>query len=306
MRFDFSPSEASFAGIRWILHRPLRSLAIVAVFSLLNLAVTLCVVRITGPIMADMQLAAQNEDSQAMRVVIGHPIAGLKLTLAFVLGLLPGVLAMAAALRAMLGVSAPGFMGFSLGRHEGMLFLGSLFVSALALVPLIVLPVTSRLVIGIAHLPPPVAAISGIVAGFAGIILALWLAIRMSTLYPALIEKGWAGFRTAFGLTRGRYWKILGAWILAIFVFIVLMTLAFLVGALIATPMVGFSGLGAIVNPSLADFDDFARFPHLVYLFVTGAISGAGVIGFSGMLAHLYLAATGRDPETGETLPTEA
>ncbi len=306
MRFDFSPSEASFAGLRWILHRPVRSLAIAAIYSLLNLAATLCVVRITGPIMADMQLAAQNEDWQAMRVVIGHPIAGMKLGLAFLVSLLPAIFAMAAALRAMLGVTAPGFLGFSFGRNEGMLFLGTLLTSALAFLAILVVAIAAVTIGNYANLPPQLAAISGIITEFSGLILALWLAIRMSVLFPALVERGWAGFGSAFSLTRGRYWKLLGAWILAVFVFIVLMTLAFLVGSLIALPMVGFSGLGAIVNPSLADFSDFARFPYLVYLFVTGTISGAGLIGFSGLLAHVYLAATGRDPETGEALPVEA
>lgn len=306
MRFDFSPSEASFAGIRWIFHRPMRCLAIVAVFALLNLAATMVAVRIAGPIMADMQLAAQNEDWQAMRVVIGHPIAGLKLGLASVLGLLPAIFATAAALRAMLGVHAPGFLGFSLGRVEGLLFLGTVLLMLLALIPSLGFPLAAELINAQIPLAAGPAALVSILGSLLGLVAVIWLLVRMSLLWPALIDRGWPGFGAAFGLTRGRYWKLLGAWILTIFVFMVLMTMSFLLGALITLPMVGFTGLGAIVNPSLADFDSFVSFPHLVYLFVSGMISGAGNIGFSGMLAHVYLAATGRDPETGEILPTES
>lgn len=104
-----------------------------------------------------------------------------------------------------------------------LIFVGAMLVVGLAIA-------------GLAAVAPPAVAI---VVGIVGVCAAIWLAVQLSLAVPALVaERTGAGdaLGRSWSLVRGRFWRVLGTWLLLVII------LAVLSLVLIA----GFAALGAL------------------------------------------------------------
>ena len=247
---DFSASDVAFTGFRFVREHP-RTVAIWAAIQLtFSLLMGLAMVFVFRPFLDRMHgLSAAGPPNPAG--VPGLMAAFLPiwfLGMAFVLGLYAVVYAAMA--RAVLQPDQERFAYLRLGGDELRQMLMQLLFCALAIgayiVVLMAVGIVFLLVSLVARAAGPLAYTSlaiGIVGAW------IYLLVRLSLASPLTFDRGRVDVLGSWGLTRGRFWKLLGAYLLAttlaavacLLLFIVVLAAAAILGG-------GFSGITAFLK----------------------------------------------------------
>lgn len=296
--YDFSPSEAAFAGWRWVFVRLDQAWLIVLGYALIDVLRNLVVVALAGPALIDMQVAASAEDWKAVLFVLSKPDAIAGLAIGFLLVIIMTISTSTAAYRRMLYSQHKTVWGFALGQDERNL---ALFFLAINVLNIIIIGVAVLII----HLGTTYFGWPGIVRLLILVstaILCLWLNLRISLIAPKMIDKPEPRIAQAFFLTRGRVWKLFGAFVISGVLGILALIVGTVICAILFMPFVGLSGVGRMLNPDLSSLAANLELPILLYRLATGLVNGAAIVAFCGTATHAYLALMGRDPATGEAL----
>jgi glucan phosphoethanolaminetransferase (alkaline phosphatase superfamily) len=109
-----------------------------------------------------------------------------------------------------------------------------------------------------------------------GIGVFIWVAVRLSLSGPATFAERHIRVFESWILTRGVFWRLLGAYVLSLALVIVVMLLALVIYAAIAAVMLGgdLSQIGKVFQPDTSSLTSYFTPAMLIYL-VFGAFLGA-------------------------------
>ncbi len=269
----FSISEAAFTGFRIVRERP----RAVVFWALIQFAVSLIggatLVAIAGPDLMRLRAlgaAAGVKDGGDALALLGRLAPAYGLMFLFVLAFSP--LLYAAMNRAVMKPADDRFGYFRLGADEVRQFLLMLLTFAVVLggylaVILVALVVTTI----VALAAKPAAGLAAVLIGLAAAGAAIFLAVRLSLASAQTFATGKVNLFGSWALTRGRFWPILGTYVLtgafAGVVYVLWFVLSFALVAVIG-------GMGALAVNLQPDLSSLAAFlsPAALARTVLGAI----------------------------------
>lgn len=242
----FSATEAAFEGFRVVRRRPLT----LVFWSLFYIAVTVVAFAVMGPSLISFVSASEQLEQSGGTPTLEDfaplfQMMGLIFAVLLPLSLISSAMIYAAVARAVLRPAESAFGYLRLGMDE-------VRVLVVSLVLFIVFTLAATVLFGI------VGAVAGLAGGaeapalwivvvllaFAFIALLVWLAVRLSLAIPITMTERRIAIFESFGVTRGRFWPLLGMALLAA----VMSVVVGLLGSLVAMPiqLATGGGLGAL------------------------------------------------------------
>ena len=301
-----SPTEAAFEGFRLTREKPLIVVWWTVVYLSVNLVVMALATSILGSSMTDILAMSANPmsaDAQALETV-GPKLLMFEAAALPLLLLMSAVLA-GAAYRAVLHPGETSRFGYlKLGADElrlALLYLVLTFIiiGAMMVISLVV-GVLLGLIVGVSG-----GGAAGAVAGGLAMAAALtamlgalaYFGVRLSLAGPATFSEKKLTLRPAWLMTRGHFWRLLGAyflsWILAIVVTLLGKAVFTGVGAAVG------GGMGAYTAAGLPDFSSMASVfgpDHLLFLASTAVLGALQAAVTLTPAAVAYRALGGRSP----------
>lgn len=240
---EFSATAAAMAGFRFIKDRPLTIVIWAAAYVVMLILVVGAFVLVAGaailPFMNDMQ--ALERDPTAL---LTSPALWGGLALALVLMVLLSGVVYGALFRAFLRPEEGGLGYFRLGADELRL------IGAYLLVTLLSSAVNYGGQFALGLLAQGVGGTGGmLISGLGSLVmfgLAIWLAIRLSLVLPMTFDRRRISLASAWRLTDGQFWDMLGAYILAGLICLAAFVVIAIVVSIVVTAVVasGMSGGG--------------------------------------------------------------
>lgn len=279
----FSATNAAFEGFRLAGRHPFLMLFWAVAYTVGIVVLVATMLLIIMPPAAWQALLAGN--AEALKQPHFNPIMfAVAFPLFFAAVLLLTAMTNTAIFRAILRPKARGFGYLAIGGDEGrqiLLALLIMLVSILCVIGLIVLAPTI-----LALTPESYRALAGVLGGITLVFLLIWVATRLSL---AAVQTFVERRVTLFGswkLTRGRFWPLLGMWLLAIVLAIVVSLVA---SALSYVPML-------VTGASFPHFD-LRSLQHAEAMPVgTAAIAGVVLQGLIQMVGTIVQVVVGAAP----------
>jgi hypothetical protein len=249
---DFSATDAAFSGFRFVRQHPLVVLIWAGLHFVVGVVLDLSVLAKVGPILSQVMASGGARDPAATSAMIGQlaPAYGVL----FLLSLLFYPVVLAATSRAVLEPQASRFAYLSLGMDEVRQLLLFLLIVAVGIGVEIALFVALLIVGAITRAAGPAAASVGVFCSILAILGALvFCGVRLSLAFPATYARRKVSLFKTWSLTRGRFWKMFGTYVLTwALAFLVYLLVALILGALGAA--VGAAGAGwTVFAPSSAE-----------------------------------------------------
>lgn len=255
----FSITEVAFTGFRIVRQRPRAVIVWATVQLALSLIGGAAVVTSVGPELMRLRAlggAATQANSAELAALFGRlaPFYGVALILVLVFNpLLYGAMN-----RAVMRPAEDRFGYFRLGADElrqfALLLLQILvLVGAYFVVALIALAVT--VVVAMAAKPAAAAVLALI--GVVAVCAALVVAVRLSLASAQTFATGRVNLFGSWALTRGRFWPILGSYVLAGAFAVVVYLLWFVLTFAIVAAIGGIAAVGSIMQPNLGSLAAF-------------------------------------------------
>jgi len=270
----FSPSEAAFEGFRVIGRRP----GAIAAWALLNLVLGAIVLGLVWLTLApDFPTLLSRIAAARTAVGSGPPDQSWAFPLMIKMravqwivqpfGLLFGVVFTCAVYRAMIRPEERSFAYLRLGGDELRLIALGIIYFILAIVAVIALIIVSGLVGGALYVSLAKGgqtggwfALSITVLCIAVVCLSIWVAVRLSLAWPISFAEKRIAIFDSWRLTRGAFWRILGAYLLTwVFVLIFSMAVMAVLGVMM---LIGALSLGGAFQAGVAP--DWSRLAPLV------------------------------------------
>ena len=292
---SFSISDAAFTGFRIVRQRPR---AVVA-WAVIQLAVSLVLggaaIALAGPDLMrlrDLGPTATARESGEVLALLGRlaPIYGL--IVVFFLVFSPVL--NAAMNRAVMRPADDRFGYFRLGADELRQFALMLLIFAVGVgiyLAAILIAVAIGAVVALAA--KPAAGLAVVLCVLAGVGAAIFLAVRLSLASAQTFATGKVTLFGSWALTRGRFWPILGTYVLADAFAAVVYVLWFVLSFAIVAAIGGVGALAATMQPDLGSLTAFLT-PAALAKTVLGAIVTAllwPVLGAPPAVIYLRLAA---------------
>lgn len=209
----FSPSEAALEGFRLTRRRPGVLLAWSGIYFASVLVIGVAMMVSMGPRFIDMLKKGQlvSNDPEAFAVLLEQSWP------AFVVVLLMTILLMSVIMggifRLVLGRDEKGLAHLRLGPDELRMSAVNLGLVAIGMAFLVFGLLTTRLAAS-------QGALVGFLVGVAVLCLTIWVGVRLSLVTPMTFDTGRVAFRSAWRLTRGRFWPLLGMIVLAVIFYV--------------------------------------------------------------------------------------
>lgn len=298
----FSATDAAFAGFRLARRRPQVVLALAAVNLVLLLVFGVAMVAMAGPDLARMQTLGPRPDPAEAMALLGRlaPFYGLSV----VLVLVTYAVVYAAVCRAMLRPGG-GWAGvLALGVDELRQGLVLLLVGLAVFVIYIALAVAGVLIAVVLGLAAPaLRAAPGLLALAVGVVIlggVLAAAVRLSLASPLAFDQGRVDLKGAWRLTRGRFWPLLGAYVLAWFVMLVLFLAFFVAYAAVGFAAAGgAAGLKTVFQPDTTTLAAYFSPLTVLYMVGTSLLYGLGFAVLVGVSVDAYRQITGAGALSG-------
>jgi len=294
----FSATDAAFEGFRLTREKPVAVLIWAALYLVITLISSLLLVLWAGQDMAAMREVSATATAPADPERAAEMMQGLAKIYAIGLpiGLISSGLLTCAVFRAVLRPQDKGLGYLKFGAEELRMILlfvliFFIFMAVLIGATLLVGLVTAGVAFAVASAGGGAAALSTLV-GMLGVVAVLaamvWLAVRLSLAGPMTFVEGRIDLRGAWMMTRGNFWPIFGAgllaWVLAILVTILGAAILFGVGMVVGG---GLSAVDEIMNPdtsSLAAYFTPTFFVVSVFSAIFSALQYAIVIATPAMI----------------------
>lgn len=245
----FSAGDAAFEGFRLVRRNPMALVAWALLYAVLSLASVFAMSNAIEPMIewserADALENASPTPTPAEVLAVFQDFGEVILGLAWLLpvSLIVSAMLMAAVARAILNPRAGGFGYLRLGMDELRVFVVTLVLGVLLVCAWMAVFVLVAVLGGIASA-------SGanwlwlfvVLGGLAGVAAIIWLAVRLSLAVPITVAENRFAFFDSFGLTRGRFWPLLGMAVIAVVMVLVVQLLS----AIVTMPLAIMTGQGA-------------------------------------------------------------
>jgi hypothetical protein len=254
---DFSATDVAFAGIRFVRERP-RTVAIWAGLQIvISLVLGGIVIAMLGPQLAQLQsLGRQSQpDPTQVMAIFGAILPMYAIILPLTL-LINGVI-YAAMARAVLRPGDEGMGYIRLGADE----LRQILLTLLWFVVIIGAEMSAFIVVLIPTviltlIAKPLAALGLVFALAAGCAFIYGL-VRLSLSSAMTLDRKRVELFGSWALTRGHFWKMLGAYALVLGLALVIIILVSIISAAVAAVLGGLGGMAAIFSGKVATMSDF-------------------------------------------------
>lgn len=305
----FSASEAALEGFRLARQRPKVVLAWALAHAIFGFAMVPIFIGIGAERLAEFEAAAQQDAG------LGEMFSGLVENWQIYLLLLPpGLLlpaVMSAALyRALLRPGDSRFAYLRLGADE--LRLAALTVIRILLVVLVVpsLLFVGTLVTALAYsfAGGVAGGVIGFLAGFVVLAAMVVLYVRLSLAPLITFGEHHISVFKSWGVTRGSFWPLLGAYLLAFFAYLVILACALILAALVvlAATRGDLEAMRSVFDPSYADLESYFTAPNILWALFGALLNAAYYCIVFAPGAVAYRALSGGSPEAPEAPPLAA
>jgi hypothetical protein len=263
---DFSATDAAFTGFRIVRERPMAAAVWAALQLVISLILGAFIVATAGPQLMALQAAAFSPptDPTAAFAMVRQLLpmyAGL-----LVFGLIFYPILYAAMARAVLRPAEDGFGYLRLGADE----LRQLGLMLLILVLGFIFYVFSILIfaaaIVVGHFAGGLAsALIAAIAIVAFVVGWIFIGTRLSLASPLTFATRRVDLFGSWALTKGKFWPIFGAYLLAVTLAVVVYLLGYaVILGIVAAAGGGAGGLAAMAHPDLASMSAFLSPPRLI------------------------------------------
>lgn len=238
----FSATNAAFEGFRLAGRHPFLMLFWTVAFTVAIVVLVATTLLILLPPEIWRGLLAGNAAAAAAHLDVNPIMFAVAFPVLFAAVLLLSAVTNTATYRAILQPKARGLGYLAIGGDEGRQMLLSLLIMLVMILGMIGLFVLAPM--GLALTPRPYRALAGVLAGITAAFLLIWVSTRLSL---AAVQTFVERRVTLFGswkLTRGRFWPLLGMWllafVLAIIVSLVATAVSYLPGFVAGAPLPSF------------------------------------------------------------------
>lgn len=233
----FSASDAAFEGFRLVRRNPMALVAWTLLYAVLSLASVFAMSNAIDPMIAWGERAEALENATpsptpAEVMAVFQHFGEVILSLAWLLpvSLVVGAMLMAAVARAVLNPRAGGFGYLRLGMDELRVFVVTLVLGILLVCAWLAVWLVIAVLAGIAGATGATWLwLFVVLGGLAGVAAIVWLAVRLSLAVPMTVAENRYAFFDSFGLTRGRFWPLLGMTVIVIVMVLVVQLLSAIV-----------------------------------------------------------------------------
>lgn len=233
----FSASDAAFEGFRLVRRNPMALVAWTLLYAVLSLASVFAMSNAIDPMIAWGERAEALENATpsptpAEVMAVFQHFGEVILSLAWLLpvSLVVGAMLMAAVARAVLNPRAGGFGYLRLGMDELRVFVVTLVLGILMVCAWLAVWLVIAVLAGIAGATGATWLwLFVVLGGLAGVAAIVWLAVRLSLAVPMTVAENRYAFFDSFGLTRGRFWPLLGMTVIVIVMVLVVQLLSAIV-----------------------------------------------------------------------------
>lgn len=233
----FSGSDAAFEGFRLVRRNPMALVAWALLYAVVSLASLFAMSTAIGPITdwAERMDALENQTPSATPEQVLEAFQGIgqvMLSLGWLIpvSLIVTAMLMAAVARAVLNPRAGGFGYLRLGMDELRVFVVTLVLGILMFCAWIAVGAAVGVLAGIAGATgADWMWLFVVLAGLAGAAGIIWLAVRLSLAVPITVAENRFAFFDSFGVTRGRFWSLLGMAVIAFVMVLVISMLSWVI-----------------------------------------------------------------------------
>lgn len=271
---SFSATDAAFEGFRVVRRQPLT----IVWWTLAYLVCTLAFFAVGAPAVANlMSMAETLEGSTQPSIEEFQQIAMVYaafLGWVMPLALICGAIINAAVARSVLRPAESAFGYLRLGMDEVRVLVVTVVLGILAMI-------VSVVVWGLVGVLAGFVGASGqnalwlvvVVAGLGAVALLIWLAVRFSLAIPITVAERRIAIFDSFGVTRGRFWGILGMAVIAFVMTMIVALLGMVVGMPVTLATGGLSALAELQEASIAEIFRVAGVAIIAWTVVNAILS---------------------------------
>lgn len=279
----FSASDAAFEGFRLTREKPAAVAAWAGVQLLAGVAVALLTVFLIGPEMKALLEFNQNPPSDPAQIQAILPAMFKVLGVGAPIRMIAWAVLVCAVYRAVLRPQERAFGYLRLGADEARQVLLGVVVALILLAAVVAATIGLILVAaGLAFIAggnggsaSAMAMLVTLVSMAAIIAVYVWLLVRLSLTGPMTLMRGKLSIGEGWALTRGHFWKLLGAYFIA---FVLAVVVAMLGWAIILAVSLavggGFGVLGQLQNPDFSSLET-AFSPSMIAMMVCSSVLSA-------------------------------
>lgn len=278
---EFRATEAAFEGFRIARERPIAILTWAVILLFTNLAGAGLLIGTAGPQLAALQAqqaSGATPDPNEMFASLGALVPAYLGLLALTL-VIYAVL-YAAIFRIVLRPSDGGTGFLRLGGDElrqGLaLLIGVLILTAAYIGFALVAGLIGGL---LGAISPVLGGIAAAVLIIGGLCFLIWIAVKLSLFPAATFVRRKLDLGGAWAATRGRFWPLLGAYVLAVVFLLLVYLLAIIVFAGIAAVLTGgdVGAVGRVMSPDMSSLAGYFTPVMLLYLVFTAVVGALGL-----------------------------
>ncbi|HYE46668.1 MAG TPA: hypothetical protein VEA44_12950 [Caulobacter sp.] len=273
---EISSTDAGLVGFNLARSHPMVIPAWAILDLISSVVIVTLLISLAGPALMEAQNFQPGADLDAARVaeVYGRLApAGL---LVIPLSLFFGGILYAGASRLVLRPEDRGFGWLKLGGDEFRQMLLLLVIGLIFMLAYLAVGVVVGLVAGLgAVASPQIGILLAVLGGLLGIGFLIWLAVRLSLASPATFALGRLAIGESWRLTKGRFWSLLWAYVLAIIMAIIVGAAAMALFFVVAGIPFGFANAGAaIMSPDMTSMATMFTGVGIAYFIWSAVVSG--------------------------------
>jgi hypothetical protein len=301
---SFSTTEAAFEGFRLTREHPRAVLAWIAVYFVFTMVISLLTISWVGSDFLALQALSQSTNPDATALVNAFAKLGPYLLVVLPLEAIFFAVLNCAIYRAVLRPFESGMGYFRLGRDEFRMIALAIIMFVLWLAALFVLALIVSVAASTLGMGGTLGAFIGGLVDALALCAAIWAFVRLSLAAPMTFDQRRLVVFGSWSFTRGSFWPLVGAYVLASLLGVVIfLLLAVISSAIIAVSVMATGGsLLAIGHDFQADVSSvhaFLTFPTLLSQLLTAAMMTIYyvIVLSPSAIAYLGLAGRGQNAE---------
>jgi hypothetical protein len=271
----FSPTDAALEGFRLAREKPRMVAVWAAVYLVVTAIMAFLLISFAGDALMALRAAEQTgEADPSVALAFFTKVAPISL-----LGLIVTTVFVAASYRVILRPEDSRYAYLRFGGDELRLMLLSLIfvglwmgVTFAAVMAIGILAAVVGMAAGSGG--AGVIALIGVLAGLAVLPVFVWLWVRLSMAWPETFADRKLHVFHSWRLTKGNFWRLLGAYVLAIILALIVMLLGLIIYAAVAAILTGgdLSAVGQVFEPDMSSTAAYFTPAMLIYTFFAGLL----------------------------------
>ncbi|MDP3749679.1 MAG: hypothetical protein Q8Q88_21830 [Phenylobacterium sp.] len=270
----FSATDAAFEGFRITREKPKVLLIWAGFYLIISLLMPVLLVTMGGQNLMALEAQANNPNADPQAALANLAALGPLYAILIPVGLAVQAVLAAAVYRAILRPEDTGFGYLRLGQDELRLTVLTLIYFLLSLAAVTIVVLLGGIGAGVAYglLGSP---LLGVGLGLFFLGLLLYVAVRLSLAPVITFAERRISVFESWGLTKGQFWKLLGAYILAIASVVVVLLLAMVIFMAVAAILAGgdIASVGKIFSPDLSSVAAYYTPPMVAYTIFGGFLN---------------------------------